>query len=263
MSIAEVMTICIFYHYSGFKCFKYFYKQGIEKTWKSYFPDAVSYNRFIELKKEINLLLFLFTQAMCGDNFSKTYYVDSTKMAVCDNHRIHKHKVFDGVAQRGKTSMGWFFGLKLHMITDENGEIISFTFSSGNKADNNIEINQELAKNIHSGTIYGDAGYISKKLSQALIEEGILLITKIRKNMKNKLLPIKDKWLLKKRTIIETIFDVMKNIFDLWHTRHRSIDNAFNNAISCITAYQFLDAKPSITKKNQRQIALSLVISSN
>ncbi len=115
MSASEIMAIVIFYHYSGFKCFKYFYKQGIQKSWKDYFPHALSYNRFVELKKE----LFLFTHAFCSQDRSGIYYVDSTKLAVCHNKRIYAHKVFDGVAHRGKTSMGWFYGMKLHMITDE------------------------------------------------------------------------------------------------------------------------------------------------
>ena len=159
--------------------------------------------------------------------------------------------------------MGWFYGLKLHMITDENGELISFLFSSGNKADCTMVIVEKLTENIKEGKLFADAGYVSKKLVEKLMDQGIYLMSKIRQNMKNKLIDYQDKWLLKKRTIIETIFDLLKNIFDLWHTRHRSVDNAFNNAMASLAAYQFLEHKPGIKKKNMKEIAFYLVNTSN
>ncbi len=106
------MAIVIFYHVAGFKCFKYFYQQGILKTWKSYFPNAVSYNRFIEIKKEVNPALFFFIHYAGLGRQTGIYYVDSSKLEVCDNHRIHSHKVFKGIAARGKTSTGWTWTLK-------------------------------------------------------------------------------------------------------------------------------------------------------
>lgn len=264
MTLSEVISIDIFYHYSGYKCFKYFYKEGILKAWSSYFPEAVSYNRFVELKKHVNIPLFIFMHLPNPEKHTGTYYIDSTKLPVCDNRRIYKHKVFDGIAQRGKTSMGWFYGLKLHMITNEKGDLMSFTFSSGNKADCHEQIIKTLTENISAGKLFADAGYISGKLVEQLIEKGVLLLYKFKKNMKNKLILYSDKWLLKKRTIIETIFDILKNIFDLWHSRHRSVDNAFNNMIAALAAYQFLHKKPSITtKKNKRQIVFSLANPSN
>ncbi|MEM0942223.1 MAG: transposase [Bacteroidota bacterium] len=113
------------------------------------------------------------------------------------------------------------------------------------------------------GKCFGDAGYLSAKLVGVLIEKGRWLMSKIRKNMKNKLMPIKDKFLLKKRAIIKTVIDFLKHIFDLWHTRHRSFDNTFNHAMACLADYQFLDKKPSISMKNKREMVLSLVYSPN
>ena len=262
MSLSEVMSIVIFYHYSGYKCFKYFYQEGILKTWKSYFPDAVSYNRFVELKPHTNVPLFFFLHYQNNSEQSGIYYIDATKLPVCHNKRIYRHRVFDEVAQRGKTSMGWFYGLKLHLITNQKGEIMSFTFSSGNKADSNPTIVKTLTKNLKTGKLFADAGYISSKLLTELMEQGIQLFYKFRRNMKNKLIEKTDKWLLKKRTIVETIFDLLKNIFELWNTRHRSIDNAFNNALAALAAYNFLENKPSI-KNNKRKVVLSLANSSN
>lgn len=253
------MAIVIFYHVAGFKCFKYYYQQGILKTWKSYFPQAVSYNRFIELKKEVNMALFFFIHYQGLGKQTGIYYVDSTKLMVCDNHRIHNHKVFKKIAQRGKTSTGWFYGLKLHLIINELGELMSICFTSGNISDNNMSVMKHLCKNLSlQGKMFGDAGYVSQKLFEMLYEQGLQLFTKIRRNMKNKLIATADKWLLKKRSIVETVIDLLKNWLDLWHTRHRSIDNGFNNMLACLAAYNFLDQKPSI-KQTKRSVMLNLI----
>lgn len=252
------MTIVIFYHIAGFKCFKYFYQQGILKTWKSYFPHAVSYNRFIELKKEVNLALFFFIHYFGPGRQTGTYYVDSTKLEVCDNHRIHSHKVFKELAARGKTSTGWFYGLKLHIIINEQGELMAMWITSGNVSDNNPGVMRRLSHNLkEGGKLFGDAGYVSQKLFELLWEQAIQLITKIRKNMKNRLISVQDKYLLKKRTLVETVIDLLKDWLDLWHTRHRSVDNGFNNLLACLAAYNFMDHKPSI-KYPKRNLMIDL-----
>jgi hypothetical protein len=265
MSPSEVMTVVIFYHLSGFKCFKYFYCQGILKHWKKDFPDAVSYNRFIEIKKEVNMALYFFIHYYGLGKHTGTYYVDSTKLEVCDNHRIHSHKVFKDIAARGKTSTGWFYGLKLHLVINEQGELMGICFSPGNVSDNNESIVGQLCRNLkEGGKIFGDAGYVSQKLFELLWEQGLHLITKIRKNMKNKILGMKEKLLLKKRFIIETVIDLLKNHNDLWHTRHRSIDNGFNNMLACLAAYNFREIKPSInTPKRDFYLALAAQNPSN
>jgi hypothetical protein len=252
MSASEIMAIVIFYHQAGFKCFKYFYQQGILKHWKSYFPDAVSYNRFIELKKEVNLALYFFIHYDGLGKQTGIYYIDSTKLAVCDNHRIHNHKVFKSLAARGKTSTGWFYGLKLHLVINEKGELMSVCFSPGNVSDNNEHIVEQLCRNLESGgKLFGDAGYISQKIFDMLWEQGLKLITKIRKNMKNKFMDIKEKFLLKRRSLVETVIDLLKDFQDLWHTRHRSIDNGFNNMLACLAAYNFRDVKPTFKDRKR------------
>jgi len=253
------MAIVIFYHLGGYKCFKYFYQQGVLKHLKSYFPDAVSYNRFIELKKEVNMALYFFIFYNCLGRQTGTYYVDSTKMEVCDNHRIYQHKVFKGLAARGKTSTGWFYGLKLHLIINEQGELMGFCFTAGNVSDNNTEVMNQLCKPIsEGGKLFADAGYVSKNLFEMLYAQGLHLFTKIRKNMKNQLIAIEDKWLLKKRSLVETVIDLLKNWMDLWHTRHRSIDNGFNNMLACLAAYNFINQKPAINQ-SKRNTFLNLI----
>lgn len=247
------MAIVIFYHLSGYKCFKYYYQQGILKTYRSYFPKAVSYNRFIEIKKTVNLPLYMFIFSHCRGKLTGTYYVDSTKLPACDNHRIHSHKVLKEVSKRGKTSTGWFYGMKLHLVINQDGELISFCFTSGNVSDNNHQVLQHLCTGLE-GEIFGDTGYVSGKLFELLYAQGLTLLTKIRKNMKNKLINLRQKYYLKKRSLVETVIDLLKYICDIWHTRHRSIDNCFNNMLAALAAYSFFDKLPSIKPFNNKKL---------
>ena len=250
---SEIMTILIAYHHSGFKCFKYWYTRAVQGPLRSYFPTAPSYTRFISLIPRACFLLWGLIHLGFEKQFTGIYYIDSTKLPVCDVHRISSHKVFKDIAKRGKTSTGWFFGLKLHLVVNEIGQLIALKFSPGNVADNNHELLRSLLGKL-KGRCYGDKGYISK-LFKELLEEGLHLFTKVRKNMKNKLVKLEDKFLLNARTLIETIFDIMKHIFDIDHTRHRSPDNALTHMLAGLAAYQFLDEKPSIYK-NKRAIEL-------
>jgi hypothetical protein len=179
-------------------------------------------------------------------------FIDSTTLDVCDNRRIHLHKVFKGIAERGKSSMGWFYGFKLHLVVNDRGEILSFYLTPGNTDDRNTEVIKELTKNLF-GKLFGDKGYISKKIFDMLHEKGIQLITKVKKNMKNKLMLAEDKLLLRKRALIETINDHLKNICQIEHSRHRSLVNFMVNIISGLVAYSFLPKKPSL-KLNQQHL---------
>lgn len=252
LSPSEIMTIVIYYHLSGYKCFKYYYQECILKQGLSYFPDAVSYNRFIEIKKTINVPLYMFCILQSSGQRTGRYYVDSTKLPSCDNRRIHSHKVLKNISQRGKTSTGWFYGMKLHLIINEKGELINFCFTSGNISDNNSQVMALLCQDLH-GQLYGDAGYISQKVFEMLYEQGLSLFTKIRKNMKNKLVTLEQKYYLKKRSLVETVIDILKYICDLSHTRHRSIDNCFSNMLGSLAAYTFLDHLPSIKPFNNKK----------
>lgn len=113
--------------------------------------------------------------------------------------------------------MGWFYGFKLHLIVNEHGEITSFFITPGNIPDNNIETVTKLSKQLQ-GKLFGDRGYISKDLFTALWENGVQLVTGIRRNMKNRLLPLMDKVMLRGRSIIENINDQLKNQEQIEHT---------------------------------------------
>jgi hypothetical protein len=245
LAASEVMTILILFHLSGYRTFKHFYLREICRHWKAEFPHLVSYSRFVELEPLVSLPLGLFLLAHCQGKVSGVSFIDSTVLAVCDNHRIHAHRVFSGLAERGKTSMGWFYGFKLHTLINDRGEFISFALTPGNVDDRNPKVVRVLTLALF-GKLFGDKGYISGKLFAELWQRGIKLITRIRKNMRNVPMDLAEKILLRKRTLVETVHNELKNICQIEHTRHRSPANFFVNLLSGLAGYLFLPKKPSL-----------------
>lgn len=244
LSLSEVLTIMIHFHQSNHKTFKHYYKNYVCVQLASDFPGLVSYGRFVELMSSAAMPLHALLLKLLGTS-TLVNFVDSTKVVVCDNHRIRRNKVFRGIAARGKSSMGWFYGFKLHLVVNERGEITSFMLTPGNVADNNSKLGAKLCHKL-SGKLYGDRGYISKDLFEKLWEQGVHLVTGIKKNMKNKLLPLWDKLMLRKRNLIETINDQLKNSNQIEHTRHRSPTNFLGNLIAGLISYQLQPKKPRL-----------------
>ena len=245
LSVSEIITILIMYQYSVYKCFKRFYQFLLRYHLKD-FPKLPTYDNFIRLKQRTLSEMMDFIKHLIVNNYNVTniYYVDSTDIKACGNNRISAHKTFKAIAEVGRTTKGWFYGLKLHLIVDANGEVVSFDITPGNVHD----VNAVEGMSGHlKGLMFGDKGYISQDLFESLYNNGLKLITNLRKNMKNKLITLKEKMLLKKRSIIETVFDYLKNKFELEHTRHRSIIGGFIHIISTVIAYQMKKDKPSIT----------------
>lgn len=242
MSRSEVMAILVAFHGSGFRTLKAFYLKVIARYWRKYFPKLLSYNRFVELQRDCLILLGAFMQTRLGA-CSGISFIDSTKIAVCNNLRIKQNKVFSDAARRGKTSTGWFYGFKIHLIVSDNGEILAWQMTAGNVADRAPVAN--LSKRIW-GKLFGDKGYLSQKLSELLGEQNVQLITKLKRNMKNKLMPLFDRLLLRKRAIIESVNDQLKNISQVEHTRHRSVWNFYGNLVAGLIAYTFQPTKPNL-----------------
>lgn len=255
MSDAEMMTIVILFHQSNYRTFKHFYKEHVIKTLSKEFPHLLSYSRFVFLMKGLFIPLFAFLHHHRGA-VTGISYIDSTKIQVCHNKRISRNKVFAKLAKTGKTTAGWFFGFKLHLIVNDKGEIIAFQLSQGNIAD--VSMLETLTKDV-TGKLYGDKGYISAEIAKKLLEKGLHLFTSIREKMKNKLLPLMDKILLRKRSIIETINDQLKNISQIEHTRHRAPCNFLINLLSGLIAYQFKEKKPSIHVRQEEEYLLMAV----
>lgn len=242
LSDSEVMTLCIAFHQSCFRNIKSFYLKYVTNKMKQQFPQLVSYNRFVELQKKVLRLLAAFLKRRLGE-VTGISYIDSTPLRVCKTKRISKNKVFKDIGKIGKSSMGWFFGFKLHLIVSEVGELLSVSLTPGNIDDRHPVM--DMTNNIF-GKLFGDKGYVSQKLMDDLRKKSIHLITHVKKNMKNKLLDIMDKILLRKRSIIETINDQIKNISQIEHSRHRSPWNFLNNVLSALIAYTFQEKKPRI-----------------
>ena len=245
MSKAEIMVILILFHSSGYRCLKHFYLNHVCVHLRHLFPEVVSYNRFVELEKSVALPLAIFIKKVLLGKCTGISFVDSTPLRVCRNQRIHVHKVFKGIAERGKCSMGWFFGFKLHLICNEKGELLNFMITPGDVDDRKPLELKSFIEFIY-GKLVGDKGYISKNLFQRLFVDGIQLITKLKSNMKGALMSVSDRLPLRKRAIIETVNDELKNIAQVEHSRHRSFDNFIVNLLGAISTYCFFPKKPCI-----------------
>jgi len=257
MSETEVMIIMILFHASGYRCLKHYYLRYVSVNLRHLFPELVSYNRFVELEKNVALPLAIFIKKLLLGECTGISIVDSTPLRVCRNQRIQMHRVFKGIAARGKCSMGWFFGFKLHLICNEKGELLNFMFTPGDIDDRKPLEYKPFIRFIH-GKLVGDKGYISQNLFERLFVDGIQLITKLKSNMKGALMSVSDRLLLRKRALIETINDELKNIAQIEHSRHRSFDNFLVNLLSGIAAYCFFPKKPAINLQKVTDNQLSL-----
>ena len=187
LSDSEVISIMVFFHLKGYRCLKHFYIHYVQKHMRSEFPETVSYNRFVELQSKSVLPMVVFLQTCCLGKCSGISFLDSTVLKVCHYKREKQNKVFKHLATKGRGTMGWFFGFKLHIIINERGQIIDFLITQGN-----VDDRQPLKdKTFHDkvfGKIFADRGYIGQDLFEQLFVDGIHLVTRIRKNMKNALM---------------------------------------------------------------------------
>ncbi len=251
LSLSEVMTIMVDFHCSHYRNFKAYYLLHVRRHLLPYFPKLVSYQRFVELMPRALLPLCIFLKTRLGRSRGVAF-IDSTPLAVCHNRRIQSHKVFEGVAARGKTSMGWFYGFKLHLIINDEGELLACRLTPGNVDDREpvCLLSRDLV-----GQLFGDRGYISQALHDELLGQGLELLTGIRKNMKNRLLRLWDKLMLRKRSLIETVNDQLKNISQIEHTRHRSLTGFMVNVVAGLIAYTYYPKKPSLGLGQQARLS--------
>ena len=249
MSKSEVISICLLFHLSGFRCFKHFYMFYVQRHMQAEFPKTVSYNRFVELSQSVLMPMAIFLKTCCLGTCSGISFVDSTPIRACHNKRIKRNKVFKGIAEVGKSTMGWFYGFKLHIVINDKGEILNFASTQANVDDREPLKSEGFLKAVF-GKLFADKGYISEKLTKILFVGDIHLITSIRNNMKNSLMTMNDKIMLRKRSVIETVNDELKNICQIEHSRHRSFTNFTSNLVAGLIAYSFLPKKPSINYQN-------------
>ena len=245
LSTSEMMTIVVLFHQSNYRTFKHFYRSVQQNLYRE-FPRLISYPRFVNLMKKLFVPLFAYLlNSKC--EITGISFLDSTSIKVCHNKRISRNKVFKGLAKLGKTTTGWLYGFKLHLVINDKGEILAFQLTPGNVSD--VSMLETLSCGLW-GKLFGDKGYISAKIAEKLFTQGVQVITGLRAKMKQKLLPIMDKILLRKRSVIETVNDQLKNISQIEHSRHRSPANFLINLLSGLVAYTRQPKKPSLKFKN-------------
>jgi Transposase DDE domain len=256
LSLSEIMTIIIYFHHSNYRNFKHYYQAHIQIYHLQYFPNLVSYNRFIELKSFalIPLIIYLNTRKGLCTGIS---FIDTMGIAICHNKRAKRNKVFENFAHWGKSSIDWYYGFKLHLVINEQGEILAFKITPGNVDDRKTV--PYLTKYIW-GRLFGDKGYISQDLFQELYQRNIKLITPFKKKMKNKLLELWEKLMLRKRSLIETVNDQLQNISQIVHSRHRSPINFLVNVIGGLIAYTWQDKKPKLQLEKEEINSLSALV---
>jgi Transposase DDE domain len=253
---AEILTILILFQQSGYRTFKGFYIHHVQIALCQEFPHLLSYTRFVELMPRYLVPLAIYLQTQRGP-CTGISFIDSTALAVCHAARISHHRVFRVDARRGKTSVGWFYGFKLHLVVNDRGAVLAFCLTPGN-----LDDRKPVPRLVHQlfGRLFGDKGYISAPLAERLfLEQGLRLITKLRKNMRNILIPFADHVLLRKRTLIETTIDQLKNVCQIEHARHRSPVNFLVHLLAGLAAYCHQPKKPSLGLDVHRRIAASLL----
>jgi transposase len=248
LSVSEVMTILIHFHQSHYRNFKAYYCEHVLPHLRGDFPGLVSYTRFVDFIPSALLPLCAYFQKTCLGDCTGISFMDSTSIDVCVNQRIASHKVFAGLAERGKTSTGWFFGFKLHLVINDRGELLNAQLTPGN-----VDDRKPVPKLVRKlfGKVFGDKGYLSQPLYELLRQTfGIQLVTKLKSNSKNRLpVPLMDRFLLRKRAIIESVIDQLKNISQIEHSRHRSVTSFLVNILCGLIAYAHQPKKPSLGRE--------------
>lgn len=241
--LSEIMTILIAFHQKHYRNFKHYYLDYVCVYWREAFPGLPSYQRFVEWMPSTLVPLCVYLKD-CFGQCTGISFLDSTSLKVCHNRRISQHRVFKNLAARGKTSGDWFYGFKLHLVVNERGELLNLKVTPGNTDDRQPVL--DLLKPFF-GKVFADRGYVSQSLSEKLfLENGIEFFAKPRSNMKNRLMRLHDKFLSRKRSIIETIIDQLKNISQIEHSRHRSPVNFCVNLLCGLIAYCHQPKKPSL-----------------
>jgi hypothetical protein len=245
LSPSEIVTIVVAYHASGYKCFEYYYRECILKTCRTCFPKAPSYQRFDSYLGRVLPLVLLVLMCKCAQSLRTGYYfIDSKKLVVCHLKREHAHKVFKGFARKGKSSTGWFYGLKLHLVINHLGQIVSFLLTPGSTADNNFGVLTALLQGL-KGKCCGDKGYLSTLFEQFYCQ-GLHLLVKSKENMKALPAFASDVELLDHRSVIESVNDILITVCNIEHSRHRNAFHGLTSILAALTCYQYLPHKPHI-----------------
>ena len=247
LSLSEIVFIAIWYKCSHFNNFKAFFA-SLRQDNSHLFKSLPCYQRMIHLIQSHQLALHALHFALMKDQQNAYLWVDSTTLPVCKNQRIQRHKSLAKIASRGKSSMGWFYGCKLHLIMNQPGEIVRTALSNGHTAD--IKMVEQLVDGLKA-KLYADRGYISQELKSKLKNKGIDLITYHRKNMQAVGLSKADEYNLKQRNKIETLFSLLKGQYHLVTTKARSLEGYLAGIYATLCAYQLCHKNKPMIKVSE------------
>lgn len=243
LSLSEITFIAIWYKCSHFTNFKAFFT-WLNQDKSSLFNSLPCYQRMIHLINTHQLALHALHVALMKGQRSQYLWIDSTTLPVCKNQRIQRHKSLAKIATRGKSSIGWFYGCKLHVVMNQFGEIAGSALSNGHVAD--VKVVEQLVNGLN-GKLYGDRGYISQELKSRLQVQGVDLITYHRKNMQSIQLCASDEYHLRQRNKIETLFSLLKGQYNLVTSKARSVHGFLSGIYASLCAYQLAHQnKPKI-----------------
>lgn len=240
LNLAEIATISLIRSEYTIRTWIGVYRLLKEKYTRDFKLPA--YKNFVLLMNRNAKLILVLINVLLQINRKEAgtiKIIDSTDIPVCKNIRINRHKVMKRVASRSKTSLGWFYGLKLHALTDLSGNILELRFTTGSVNDR-IVLDAFLEK-LHDSIVLADAGYISPQLETKARKNGNILLTCLRKNMK-KLASFLDICLLNLRPRIETLFSLLKERLGLITSLPRSVDGYLAHYIHVIFGYLFKKA---------------------
>ena len=238
LRLSDSETIMILFHFSGFKCLKCFYTQYVCSHMGHLVPTHVSYNRFTELERKVAVPMVLLLKKCLMGGCTGISFIDSTALRVCRTGYSRAWYREDNVSWDGSMASNC-------ILCAEKGELLGFMLTTCNVDDGDPLKNSAFLEHIF-GKFVGDKGYISKGLFEKLFEDSIQLLTKLLNNMKGVLMIIADKILVRKRAIIETVNDELKNMAQIEHSRHRSVPNFTVNLFLALSAYCFFPKKPKI-----------------
>ena len=235
LSLSEAETISLIRSEYGIRTWKGLYRL-LQNRFRYEFKLPV-YKNFVILMNQYAKLILVLINALLQFNLEQVgviKLIDSTPIPVCKNYRIKRHKTMKRFASRSKTSLGWFYGLKLHALTDIFGNLLGIRFTTGNVNDR-VVLDAFLEK-LHSSIVIADAGYVSKKLEKKAQKHHNILLTCLRKNTK-RLASFLDICLLNLRPRIEVLFSILKERLGLITSLPRSVDGYLSHYIHVIFCY--------------------------
>jgi Transposase DDE domain len=253
LSWSEVMTSRVFFPASHDRTFQHFYQGQMLLPGRAEFPGRPRYKRFVELIPMAWLALCGYLPTRPGPA-TGLQCIDSLPLRVCHHRRLSSHKVLAGLAQRGQSSRGWCYGFPLPLVSKAQGEVLGLTLTPGHSDDR-----RPVAKLVPQrwGQWFGERGDLGQELLEQLWAQGLPLITKLKRHRRNKLMPLLDKLLLRKRALLECVHDQRKNSSQLQHPPHRSAINGIVNRLAAVVAYTFPPQKPALDRfvasQNQAQ----------